>query len=154
MNVSDRAEKLRRLVQFDVESAGAYEAAARQAGSWVVRSAFQQFCRDHLEHLQELNLLLVALGGQAVPYARASGDLLLGALLEALAAGGDEGILDAMAANEQLTEELYRHALNHEWRPDERAVLERNLANERRQLAWIEEALRSRVWEQEVGLSQ
>ena len=66
-----------------------------------------------------------------------------------VASRGDRSALQAMRGNEELTNRSYEAALKEKLPADVRALLEKNLADERRHLAWIKDALDRKLWEHE-----
>ena len=52
--------------------------------------------------------------------------------------------------DEVLTNRTYQMALKEEWSDEARRIIERNFSDEQRHLAFIEGALRNRIWEQQT----
>ena len=67
---------------------------------------------------------------------------------------GNEAALQAMRGNEALTNRTYRMALEEDWSDEARAIIQRNFEDEQRHLAFIETALRNRLWEQGPTVQQ
>ena len=54
-----------------------------------------------------------------------------------------------MLGNEELTSHTYESALKLDWTAEQRAVIQKNYADEERHLAWIKKAARDRPWTKE-----
>ncbi|MGX2041433.1 PA2169 family four-helix-bundle protein [Methylocaldum sp. MU1018] len=134
-------DTLANLIALDFDAAAAYEAAIKRIGDRAIGDRFGQFMSDHQRHIQELGRIARDLG--RVPPTEADfkavltqGKVIIGNI------AGDQGILQAMKSNEDDTHQAYRQALNRsDVPPQVRPVLERNLADERRHRAWIEQCL-------------
>lgn len=138
--------KLRGLARLDVDAIGTYDAAIAKVEAEEVRLKLSEFRLDHVRHVQDLNALLVKLGGDQVAM---EPDLKGAVLKTATTVGsmlGTEGALVSMMGNEGLTNLTYELALKAEWNDEERAVIEKNRADEKVHINWIKDALVQRVW--------
>ena len=61
---------------------------------------------------------------------------------------GTEGALKAMVSDEETTNKVYRQALESEFPPNARLIVEQNDGDKRQHLAYMREALDSRIWEE------
>lgn len=138
--------KLRGLARLDVDAIGTYDAAIAKVGSEEVRLKLSEFRLDHVRHVQDLNALLVKLGGEQVAMAPDPKGVVLKTMTSLGSMLGTEAALVSMMGNEGLTNLTYELALKAEWSDEERAVIEKNRGDERLHLAWIKDALVQRVW--------
>jgi rubrerythrin len=138
--------KLRRLCQLDVDAAGAYSAAIARITAPILREKLTEFRGDHLRHVMALNELLRRLGAEEVRDAPDFKGTVLKGFTALTSMIGNEAALMAMLGNEELTTRTYHSALRLEWNGEERALIERHFADERRHLEWIKQAARHRHW--------
>jgi len=144
MEADKRISKLRSLCQLDVDAIGTYDAALARIDVPLLKEKLTEFRADHVRHVSALNDMLVKLGSQTV----SDKADLKGAVLEGFTSItsrlGNEAALMAMVGNEELTTRTYHSALQMQWSADERELIERHYADERRHLDWIKEAARNR----------
>ena len=65
--------------------------------------------------------------------------------------GGTELTLKAMKSNEEVLNKTYAHHLALDFPEDIKQVIRSNYGDEQRHLAWVEQALQTRLWESGVG---
>lgn len=138
----DPIKVLRSLVELDFDAVDAYEAAIARLDDVAYRAQLRQFCDDHRRHIAELNPIIQRLGGEPVlegdiKRILTKGKVVIGGLL------GDKAILGAMKTNEDDTNKAYERAVQHSFDASVMTILQRNLADERRHRAWIEQILAS-----------
>ena len=146
MDSRPEISKLRSLAQLDADAVGAYDAAIRRVDEPLIREKLNEFRIDHLRHLQDLNVFILQLGGEPVEL---KPDLKGSAMKMATAASslmGTHAALAAMLGNEEFTNRAYEYALRFEWSAEVRTLVEKNREDERRHVAWIQDALRDRLW--------
>ncbi|MCY1073341.1 ferritin-like domain-containing protein [Archangium lansingense] len=147
MDLNRMLERLNNLIALDYDAVGAYEAAINRIDVESLRMRLREFQQDHERHIQDLSRVVVGLGGKPRTKPDAKGFILKG-FTAVTSMMGNEAALQAMRGNELLTNRTYRVALDEEWSDETRAIIERNFSDEQRHLAFIEEALRNRSWEQ------
>ena len=147
MDLNKMLERLNDLIALDYDAVGAYEAAINRIDVESLRTSLREFQRDHERHIQELSRVVTQLGGKPRKKPDAKGFILKG-FTAVTSMMGNEAALQAMRGNELLTNRTYRMALDEEWSNETRAIIERNYSDEQRHLAFIEQALRNRAWEQ------
>ncbi|MGH7435183.1 MAG: DUF2383 domain-containing protein [Polyangiaceae bacterium] len=134
-------KNLRSLIALDYDAIEAYQAAIDRLHSALDQDQLRSFLSDHRRHVFELSPLVAELHGQPVTEADfrrvlTKGKVVLGGII------GDRGVLEAMMSNEEATTKAYHKAsMERGMPPRVRAVIERNLSDERRHLAWIQERL-------------
>jgi len=126
------------LAQMDLEAAEAYQIGADCMPDAAVARTLLEFRGDHLRHVQDLEEIIVEIGGEALDrsYAEAS---VFASLANAAGALGPTAALLAMISNEKLTNSTYEAILRLDWDEDAREVLARNYSDEQRHLRWLEE---------------
>ena len=147
MNQSQFIEKLNHLIQLDHDAVGAYEAAIDRIDVESIRAQLRQFQNDHRRHITDLSAVVVRLGGTPKERPDVKGFVLKG-FTAVTSMMGNEAALRAMQGNEKLTNSSYSSALRENWPPDIRSLVEQNYRDEQRHLAYIEDGLRNRIWEQ------
>lgn len=135
-------DTLKNLIQLDFDAIEAYRAAIKRIDHAEIKTRVGEFMSDHERHTRELSELVRELGDTPptsgdIKAMLTKGKVVIGNLI------GDRGVLKAMKSNEDETNTAYEQALA---RTDispvrVREVLERNLEDERRHRAWIEQKL-------------
>jgi hypothetical protein len=133
-------EALTSLAELDSEAAAAYALGAQAADDRELIRRLEEFGRDHLRHVDQLNELIENAGGEAVDAADYGDQGLLLRLAETAAVAGERGLVTAMIGNEMLSNGAYETALSLDCGDEARVLLEHNRADERRHLAWLMEA--------------
>jgi uncharacterized protein (TIGR02284 family) len=147
MDLNRMIERLNDLIALDFDAVGAYEAAINRIDVESLRMSLREFQRDHERHIQDLSRVVTQLGGMPRRKPDAKGFILKG-FTAVTSMMGNEAALQAMRGNEALTNRTYRMALDEDWSDEARIIIERNYSDEQRHLAFIENALRNRTWEQ------
>ncbi len=130
------------LIELDFDAIEAYEAARIARLSEVGDKAeLGRFLLDHQRHIADLTPFVQELGGKPATKADfkrilTKGKVVLGGL------AGDRFVLEAMKSNEETTTKTYARAAGEPGIPIRmREVLARNLSDEQRHLAWLEQRL-------------
>jgi uncharacterized protein (TIGR02284 family) len=132
---------LNNLIELDYDAIEAYEAAIARLKDADDREQLRTFMADHVRHTNDLTAAVRKLGGDPASkgdFKRllTKGKVVLAALVD------DRAILFAMKTNETDTNTAYERATKHEGlSPEFKTILEKNLGDERRHKAWIEERL-------------
>lgn len=125
------------IAQMDGEAAAAYEAAAELIDEEEVSAQLREFAGDHQRHVEDIGKLVEQLGAEpevAAPPPEAS---VFATLASAVGVLGVRAALLTLGDSEQFTNATYSTALELITDPNARAVLQRNLADEERHLAWL-----------------
>lgn len=147
MDLNRMIERLNDLIALDFDAVGAYDAAIHRIDIEPLRMSLRTFQQDHERHIRDLSRIVLTLGGTPTQRPDVKGFFLKG-FTAVTSMMGNEAALQAMRGNEELTSRTYRAALEEEWSDETRALIERNYSDEQRHLAFIEAALRNRIWEQ------
>lgn len=141
-------ERLNDLIKLDVDAIGAYQQAIAACHENVIKQRLTAFQEDHRRHVDDLTRLVRNHGGEPAAARPDVKGFFLAGMTAIRGATGTEGALKAMERNEKLTNKNYDEAARDPDLPgDVRVLIQRNLADERRHLAFIQDALRDRIWE-------
>lgn len=140
-----KAMKLRGLARLDIDAIGTYDAAMAKVTDEEVKAKLAEFRLDHQRHVQDLNALLAKLGAEQVSVTPDLKGVVLKTMTSVTSLLGNEAALVSMMGNEGLTNVTYELALKAEWTDEERAVIEKNRADERVHLDWIKATLWHRI---------
>ncbi|WP_394830698.1 ferritin-like domain-containing protein [Pendulispora rubella] len=133
----DLVSLLNQLLELDYDAIEAYKAAIARLKDTADRAQLASYMHDHERHIRELGDEIVAMGarpsnGPDMKQVLTKGKVVLSALI------GDRLILIAMRTNENDTNTAYERAVDRTDLPQHlRAILERNLTDERRHRAWL-----------------
>jgi vacuolar-type H+-ATPase subunit H len=142
--VSDIIDGLNDLLQLDHDAIGAYDVAIEKLADRDHANQILGFRRDHERHIQELNELIAALGGEAKNQPHLTGPFKQ-ALQSLGAVGGDRGVLAAFRQNELQVRskyELYAAKANH-WPQNLKRAIDRNALDEERHYRWVADAMQA-----------
>jgi len=139
----DVVDKLNSLIKLDFDAIEAYEAAIEKIETPTYREQLSRYCDDHLRHVRELSAIVSEYGGTAATGPDIKRLLTKGKVVIADLIGNDQAILTAMYANEEITNKAYEAALSNldNVKPETRAQLESNLADERGHRAWLDQQI-------------
>ena len=126
------------LAQMDLEAAEAYRIAADSFADRDVTEQLNSFREDHLKHVDNLERLITAMGGDELDR-EGTEESVLASLAAAASEMGPGPSLRAMIGNERLTNSTYESILTLEWEKEIKQVLQRNLQDEKRHLRWLEQ---------------
>ena len=137
----DIAKLLNDLIALDFDAIEAYEAAISRLTMTSDKEQLTRFMEDHERHTRDLAELVRELGEEPqrkvdIKVVLTKGKVVIAGL------GSDENVLAAMKSNEDDTNEAYERAVLQPGLSDRcLAVLQTNLADERRHREWIERRL-------------
>lgn len=138
-SAKDVAQHLNELIQLDFDASRTYEQALEQVDDALVREDLEQFRADHERHIVELTRVVEELGGEAEEVGRDVKGVLLESMTKLRSMTGTLGALKAMRVNEKLTNKAYEKSVARDLPPVALEVVTRNLEDERRHLAVIEQ---------------
>jgi rubrerythrin len=138
--------KLRSLAQLDADAVGAYDAAIARVNEPLVRERLNDFRVDHVRHVQDLNALIQRFGGEPVELKLDLKGTAMKGLTAVTSMMGTEAALVAMLGNEEFTNRAYELALQFDWSPEVRVLIQKNREDEYRHVTWIRDAVRARPW--------
>lgn len=136
MDANEVTSDLNNLIELDYDAIAAYEAAIERLDSAPYKAKLAEFLADHKRHVEELGKAVRSAGGEPATKGDAMKILTKGKVVLADLAG-DEAILKAMRANEEVTNTKYEDAVEAGHAEPVHAILVRGLADERRHKGWI-----------------
>ncbi len=151
LTIDKQIEELNELIRFDFDAMAAYDAAINDIKALVVRDPLIRFRGDHERHVQNLSQIVIRLGGKPAEGPDMKG-LVRKTMTKVAGLGGIELTLKAMKSNEELLNKTYAHHLTLDFPDDVKQVIRGNYADEQRHLAWVEQALQTRLWESGLGV--
>ena len=146
LSIDKQIEELNELIRFDHDAIGAYNSAINDIKQAAIRDPLIQFRGDHERHVQNLSAIVMRLGGKPVDAPGLKG-VVRKTMTKVAGLGGTELTLKAMRSNEEVLNKTYAHHLSLDFPDDIKQVIRGNYADEQRHLAWVEQALQSRLWE-------
>jgi len=149
MENSKLIKDLCELAQLDIDAIRAYDQALDNIDHPSIHTQISSFKADHARHVNDLNSIIRRLGGEPPSFSPDLKGFFIEGFTAIRSLTGTEGALKAMRSNEKLTNKSYEKALGWELPADIRATIEKNFADERRHLAYIEQAIETKAWETE-----
>lgn len=143
-------EELGELIRYDYDAIGAYTSAIDDIHELAIRDPLIQFRGDHERHVENLSAIVRRLGGSP-PEAPGVKGFIRKTMTKVAGLGGTEMTLKAMRSNEEVLNKTYAHHLSLDFPDDIKEVIRQNYGDEQRHLAWVEQALQTRLWESGVG---
>ncbi|MEX0797941.1 MAG: demethoxyubiquinone hydroxylase family protein [Bacteriovoracaceae bacterium] len=135
-------KKLEDLHQLDFDAVKAYEEAIERIKNPTIKNKLTEYKNDHLNHLQNLEELIVSKGGEKPDRKKDIKGYLIEGMTLIRSSMGDEQALKAMRQNEEITNKKYADALKElSSEPEVSKVLNHNYEDERKHLVFIKEAL-------------
>jgi rubrerythrin len=126
------------LARMDLEAAASYQVAAEAAADQPdVRERLMIFADEHMRHVESLDRLIRARGGETVAREEQLENPLLPQLAMLAGPLGAGYAVSTMLAQEHVTVGSYEAVLEFEWDEDALAVLGRHFADEQRHLSWL-----------------
>lgn len=138
-------KKLSNLAQLDIDAVNAYETALKKIDDTDLHRKVDLFRQDHLRHVDDLNNLIVKLGGKPVEFSKDLKGYLIDGMTALRSVTGTKGAINAMETNEIITNKSYSESLKDDLdlTDEMRTLLEKNYSDEQRHLAFIRETLKS-----------
>jgi len=143
-------EECNDLIRFDHDAIGAYQEAIEKIDTPVIRSQLEVFRGDHERHVVELSAIVRQHGGSPPEKPSARG-IIRKTMTKIAGLMGIEPTLSAMRSNEKVLNEQYQKRLSLDLPAEVKEVIARNYGDEQRHLAWIEQAIRTRLWETHIA---
>jgi rubrerythrin len=139
MDRTDIVATLCKLQRMDADAVQVYQDAIDQIGDGEIKQQLQTFQQDHRHHQQEIEDFITQQNWDQVEPTPQFEMLMQGFRQQVdMAQGGDDAVLFAMDLGEKVTNAEYAEALQLDVDASAQAVLQRNLADEKRHLEFIE----------------
>ncbi|MDF2867256.1 MAG: ferritin [Gammaproteobacteria bacterium] len=135
------------LAQLDIDAIRAYAQALDNIDHATIHTQISSFKADHDRHVNDLSAVIRRLGGEPPDFSPDLKGFFIEGFTAIRSMTGTEGALKAMRSNEKLTNRTYEKALGWEMPADIRAIVDKNFADEKRHLAYIEQAIETKAWE-------
>jgi uncharacterized protein (TIGR02284 family) len=145
--IDKQIEELNELIRWDIDAIGAYTEAISAIKEPPIRESLTRFREDHERHIDELSSIVRRLDGTP-PTATDLKGIARKTMTKVAGLMGTETVLKAMQNNERAIGSAYSRHLTFDFPGDVLEVLKRNYQDEQRHLAYIDQALRARSWEQ------
>ncbi|HET7456128.1 MAG TPA: ferritin-like domain-containing protein [Gemmatimonadaceae bacterium] len=133
--------ELNDLLAFDLDAAGAYEAALERLESPAFRLVIERFAEDHARHADELTRLVRGYDGRPAAAAAGSDGPFTAAVRSLRSGAGDREVILALKAGERAGRDRYRRAAQRGCSPEVAAVLRRASNDEAAHYVWALETL-------------
>lgn len=134
------ADTLGRLLVQELSAVEAYDTALARLDNEAFRAALSGYRLAHEAHIAQLRAALSEINAQGAPEAGLSGLLAAGKVAAADLVGG-QLIIQALKSVESGAIAAYEHALEAEWAPPLRIMLEQMCAALTHQRNWLESVL-------------
>lgn len=128
------------LIELDYDAIAAYKAAIERLDNAAYKAKLTEFLGDHERHVVELGKAVREQGGTPPTEGDAMKIMTKGKVVIA-DLFGDEAILKAMRANEEVTNKKYEEAVEEGYPEPIQALVRKGLADERRHKGWLETTL-------------
>ena len=148
LSTKEIIEECNDLIRFDHDAIGAYDEAIDGIDEMTIKDQLLRFRGDHERHVLDLSAVVRRLGGDP-PERPGFRGIVRKTMTKVAGLGGTEMILKAMRSNEEVLNKQYGERLKKEFPSDILEIIRRNFADEQRHLAWVEQALQLRLWEQQ-----
>lgn len=141
MDADKLQDKLNNLMHLDVDAVRAYEEAIDRIHEEPVRLQLANYMRDHQRHVNQLRLLVTAIGREPEEERPDFKGMLIEGMTKMRSAISDEQALKAMRQNEIVTNRAYSEATTWDVPDDIHEVLMQGYRDEQAHLAYIEDRL-------------
>jgi hypothetical protein len=142
-------DKLISLCHLDIDAWRAYEQAISNCTHQEVINKLRAFQGDHDRHIRDLSAHILKFGGTPPERKPDFKGFFLEGMTSVRSITGTAGALKAMDMNERLTTSRYKAAMDLELPTDCRDLVLRNYSDEKRHLAWIQDAIARKIWVEE-----
>jgi uncharacterized protein (TIGR02284 family) len=148
LSTKEIIEECNDLIRFDHDAIGAYDEAIENINELAIREQLMRFRGDHERHVLDLSAVVRRLGGDPPEHPGVRG-VIRKTMTKVAGLIGTEMTLKAMRSNEEVLNKQYGERIKKAFPGDILDLIHRNLSDEQRHLAWVEQALQLRLWEQQ-----
>ena len=148
LSTKEIIEECNDLIRFDHDAIGAYDEAIENIQEVFIKDQLMEFRGDHERHVMDLSVVVRQLGGNPPERPGARG-ILRKTMTKIAGLMGTEMSLKAMRSNEEVLNKQYGDRLKKLFPPAILDLISRNYSDEQRHLAWVQQALQTRIWEQQ-----
>jgi uncharacterized protein (TIGR02284 family) len=140
------ADKLNSLIQLDIDAVHGYNQALEHIDVPTVKDRISEFRDDHQRHIRDLSSLVASMGEKPPEFSPDFKGYIIKGFTSFRSAMGTEGAIKAIEMNEKLTNKKYSEATTWDLSAEAMNLVDRNYEDEKKHLAYIEQALRERPW--------
>ena len=148
LSTKEIIEECNDLIRFDHDAIGAYDEAIDHIHEPYIKEQLTLFRGDHERHVLDLSAVVRRLGGTPPEHPGLRG-VIRKTMTKVAGLGGTEMILKAMRSNEEVLNKQYKERIQKAFPADILEIIRLNYSDEQRHLAWVEQALQTRLWEQQ-----
>ncbi|BCS53565.1 DUF2383 domain-containing protein [Geobacter sp. SVR] len=142
MTREELLDKLNELIHLDIDAIHAYDQAIKNVREQLIKDKLILFKSDHGRHVAELSAKVRELGGVPPELTSDFKGYFITGFTALRSLTGTKGALGAMETNEKLTTSKYEEAEKWDCPADIAMLLQANLVDERRHLAFVREKLK------------
>ncbi|GFO53375.1 hypothetical protein GMSM_03820 [Geomonas sp. Red276] len=141
MDRNEMIERLNDLIQLDVDAVEAYSQVIKHLEYDDICRRLRDFQDDHQAHIQKLRSLIMQLDGRPIEARPDFKGYLLEGFTMLMSVSGSLGAMEAMKANEVITNRNYGKAVELPWPEGIKSVLIDNYSQEERHLNYINDII-------------
>lgn len=134
-------ERLNDLLQLDVDAVEAYDQIIKHMEYDDIRRRLIDFQDDHRSHVRNLTEAVQQLDGKPVKDTPDFKGYLIEVFTMLMSVSGSIGAIEALKANEVLTNRKYTEATTLEWPEGIKKLIFTNYSQEQRHMNYVEELL-------------
>lgn len=134
-------EELKFLIQLDIDAARTYSRAIDEIEIKFLRDHLDDFRNDHERHVYNLSPIITELGENPPEKSPDLEGFTIAGFTEIRCGTGTESVLNAVEANEKVTNKSYSEACSKAFPPDILHQLLNNYEDEQRHLGFIRQQL-------------
>ncbi len=150
-SLEDIIDGLRKLMRLDYDSARCYDQALDEIDEPSIHATILRFRDDHERHVDDLAAALLSLGAAPAERSRDFKGVVMEGFTAIRAMMGIEGSLKALRTNEKMLLKRYEDAVAWGCPVDIQLLLDRNYADERAHMDYIQRAIAGKIWEPTIS---
>lgn len=146
MERKDLIHELKSLCQLDIDAVHAYDECLHHIDLPDVKNKITHFKADHERHIKDISAFIRSYDEEPPKFSPDLKGYMLDVFSKIRSLSGTEGALKSLKSGENLTNRRYSDAVALDFPPNIKSVIEKNYADERRHLSYVEEAINSKIW--------
>jgi uncharacterized protein (TIGR02284 family) len=143
--MDEKVKKLISLTQLDIDAVYGYVQALKEVDDQAIRSQLTAFRDDHKRHADELSHAIVSFGENPPEFSPDFKGYITAGFTAVRSLSGTIGALKALESNEKLSNRAYSEALSWDMPVNVKGLIEKNYADERRHLKYIQDRIEAVV---------
>lgn len=143
--MNEKAKNLISLTQLDIDAVYGYDKALKEVEDQTIHSQLTTFRNDHKRHVDELSHAIKSFGENPPEFSLDFKGYITTGFTAVRSLSGTVGALKALESNEKLSNKMYSDALSWDMPANVKALIEKNYADERRHLKYIQDRLEALV---------